>query len=114
MLAYGVALFILWCTFLVFSQFLVFLAIGALAAFYYFLTQKYLLTKIGLKEGYYKVEITGMVSIPAYSTPQNSSFYLRAGFNSWNRQKIKVCFYAAYSYAFPFNATFFVESKKAQ
>ena len=108
MLAYGVALFILWCTYLAFYQFLVFLAIGALLVFYYFLTQKYLLTKIDLQEGYYKVEITGMISLPANSINQNSDFYLLATFNSWNRQKLKVYFYTAYSYAYPFNATFFV------
>lgn len=93
---------------------LLIIVISVLVVIYYLSTQKYLLSRVPVKEGYYKVTVTGMISTPTSYTNNHVCFRLYVGFNPWDRQKLKIYFQSNYSYAYPFCGTFLVEAKKEQ
>jgi hypothetical protein len=54
------------------------------------------------------------MTVQNYSQQATDSFCLYAGFNQWDYQMVKISTMNNYSYGYPFNAAFIIESPKEQ
>jgi hypothetical protein len=91
---------------------MVLLSVGVLVI--YLRSQKFLIKTIELRKGTYRISISGQLTVQNYSQNPNDSFVLHLELNKLKSKKLKLYINSMNCYAYPFNGTVTMESKKEQ